>query len=143
MITPEEYENIKSEVETVGWYKVFSSYLRKDCVLVLAAMLVMDDLYAKEFGVDLLSCNYTSAGSVISSHLDAKINESGCVGFSQIRNSHVAKILLPLRSGGIVEGRIEKSGVLWESEDKAQADHIIGLDLNQVKLSNKVIKNTC
>ncbi len=153
MIDEAGHEEVKREVEESTWYSVFGKYLRKasrngsasefrklkpilmfpqDCVLVLASLLVMDSLYAKEFGVDLLSCTYTSAGAVITSHLDAMINRAGVQGFSQIKNATIGKLLLRSRLGGIVESRIRKSGRLVEASDGAQASCVVGVDFNQL-----------
>lgn len=109
--------------------------------MVLASLLEMDSLYASEFGVDLLSCRYTSAGAVITSHLDAMINKAGVQGFSQIRNATIGKLLLRSRLGGIVESRVRKSGRLVESSDGAMAQRVIGLDLNQLYPSMQYLYN--
>lgn len=163
MIGEQEHAEISKEVGDSSWYDVFSTYLKKvvgknisrrasilltlplsqqDCVLVLASLLEMDSLYANEFGVDLLSCRYTSAGAVITSHLDAMINKAGVQGFSQIRNATIAKLLLRSRLGGIVESRVRKSGRLVEASDEgAQAERVIGLDLNQLYPSMQYLYN--
>jgi len=107
----------------------------------LAALVEMDSLYASEFGVDLLSCRYTSAGAVITSHLDAMINKAGVQGFSQIKNATVGKLLLRGRLGGIVESRVRRSGRLVEDPEGAMASRIIGLDLNQLYPSMQYLYN--
>jgi len=142
MIGAEEHSEIAAEVEASSWYDVFSAYLKKDCVLVLASLLEMDSLYASELGVDLLSCRYTSAGAVITSHLDAMINRAGVQGFSQIRNATIGKLLLRSRLGGIVESRVRRSGRLVEASDAdARAERVIGLDLNQLYPSMQYLYN--
>jgi len=93
----------------------------------------MDDLFAKEFGVDMLGCSYTSAGAIISSHLDTVINKAGVQGFSQIKNATIGKLLLRSRVGGIVESRVRRNGALFESDDGAPSRAVYGLDLNQVR----------
>lgn len=132
MIGESEHAEIARAVAEVGWYEFFSLYLRKDCVLVLASLLIMDDLYADEFGVDLLGCNYTSAGAVITSHLDATVIASGTHGFCQIKNQMVGEHLCSLRVGGIVEGRAKRSGALPEADDGGSVGRVYGFDLNQV-----------
>jgi hypothetical protein len=163
MIGRAEHAEVSREVAESSWYDVFSTYLRKvsdradvflcgersrgpsfqDCVLVLASLLEMDSLYASKFGVDLLSCRYTSAGAVISSHLDAMINRAGVQGFSRIRNATIAKLLLRGRSGGIVESRVKRSGRLVEATDaaEAEAERVVGLDLNQLYPSMQYLYN--
>lgn len=131
-INEDEHSEICSEVAEIGWYEAFSRYLRKDCVLVLAAVLIMDELYQKEFGVQMLSCCFTSAGAVTGSHIDAVINKRAVQGFCQIRNASVAKLLLHSRVGGIVEARCRQSDLLVESEDGGIPESVVGLDLNQV-----------
>lgn len=131
-INEEEHAEIADEVRRTGWYECFSAYLKKDCVLVLASVLVMDELYQSEFGVQMLSCCYTSAGAVMTSHLESEVNRAGVEGFCRIFNATVAKTLMHARLGGIVESRARKCTTLVESEDGAAPASIVGLDLNQL-----------
>ena len=90
---------------------------------MLASMTLIDQLYADEFNVDLLTTSYTSGGAVIASHLDDMINQAGVTGFSQIKNATMAKILLRSRVGGIVETRVR---------NPQDYECVVGFDLNQV-----------
>jgi len=90
----------------------------------------MNKLYWDEFGVDLLGSNFVSAGSVISSHLEAMTNKASVQGFSQIKNGSIGRTLIAARLGGIVESRIRRTGRLVESEDGASSTRCVGLDVN-------------
>jgi hypothetical protein len=91
----------------------------------------MAQVYRDEFKVDLLGPCYTSAGSVVSADLEAVTNAAGVVGFVDVKNTTVGKLLLNARCGGVVESRVATATKVWERPDVKDVESVFCLDLNR------------
>ena len=98
----------------------------------------MAEIYRKDFGVDLLGPSFSSAGSVVASHLEEVTNAAAVQGFSDVRNSTIGKIL-NARNGSVVESRVVKASKIWErKEGPIDTKKVFCLDLNSLYPSAQV-----
>jgi hypothetical protein len=141
MCSPEEHASVVTEVKRIGWWAIFSRYLRNDCDLTLGCLVAMTEIYREHFGVDMLGPSFTSAGSVVAAHLEESTNAKGVQGYCEIRNGTVGRILLNARNGGVVESRVVKATKIWERENELDAAKIFCLDVNSLYPSVQAIHN--
>lgn len=105
----------------------------QDCDLTIGCLLRMCALYKECFGIDVLGGSFTSAGAIVTSHLEKKINEGGVIGFTQCRNGTIGRLLLAARTGGITEARCHLADKIRErGQPEADVAKVVALDFTSL-----------